>query len=398
MNPDMRQALVVATIAFGLAACSSRQNDAVLVAMNQGTAAYRAGDRAAAAQAFDAALGGIEEVYADNDEARAARSLFAEESEKPFKGEPWERAMAYYYRGLLFLGEGDYANARASFRGGQLQDSLAEQEEFRADFALLDFLDGWSSQCNGDAPLAADAYRDVSALRPGWVAPPAQHDYLLVVESGSAPIKIATGEHEEALQVRPGEPLEELAALHVGDAAIEPALSENIFVQASTRGGREFDVILEGKAQYKENTEQVARSFGDVSLITMQVANQQLVQATTLAAANPALAQSLQAAGTYGMAAAAGLALISLGSSAASSAMRTEADTRYWASLPNAVQVVTLSREDVAGRAITASFRDGGGQVHTVEMNADAAIGDACRILWIRSEAGSLTASAAGEP
>lgn len=27
--------------------------------------------------------------------------------------------MAYYYRGLLYMREGDFSNARASFRGGE---------------------------------------------------------------------------------------------------------------------------------------------------------------------------------------------------------------------------------------------------------------------------------------
>jgi hypothetical protein len=336
-------------------------------------------------------------VYADNEQAREARSLFAAERSKPFKGEPWERAMAYYYRGLLYLGDDDYQNARAAFRGGELQDSVAENEEFRADFALLDFLDGWSSQCNGDPQLAADAYRNVSALRPDWAAPAPAHDYLVVIESGSAPKKIATGEHKEALRVAPGEPLEELDTLQVGGAAVAPALSENIFFQASTRGGREFDAVLEGKAQYKENTEQAARSFGDVSLITMQVANQQLVQATTVSMTNPGMAQAMRAAGTYGQAAAAGFALLSLASSAASSAMHPEADTRYWASLPNAVQVVTLNSADIRGQTITAKFRDANGQERTVETSADAASGQRCKILRIRSANDSVAASLSGE-
>ena len=48
--------------------------------------------------------------------------------------------MAYYYRGVLYLRDGDYENARASFKGGMLQDGFAEEEQNRSDFALLSFL------------------------------------------------------------------------------------------------------------------------------------------------------------------------------------------------------------------------------------------------------------------
>ncbi|MEC8183119.1 MAG: hypothetical protein VX123_13805 [Pseudomonadota bacterium] len=47
--------------------------------------------------------------------AGLARSNFAREDVKDFKGEPFERAMVFYYLGLSYLALGDFENARASF-------------------------------------------------------------------------------------------------------------------------------------------------------------------------------------------------------------------------------------------------------------------------------------------
>ena len=39
--------------------------------------------------------------------AKKARSYFSEESKKIFQGEPYERVMAYYYRGILYWMDGE---------------------------------------------------------------------------------------------------------------------------------------------------------------------------------------------------------------------------------------------------------------------------------------------------
>src|SRR5690554_6357288 len=63
----------------------------VLNRMEIGTAAFYRGDIDLARDNFDAALEVIETVYADNDSAAKARSLWHEEGRKDFKGEPYER-------------------------------------------------------------------------------------------------------------------------------------------------------------------------------------------------------------------------------------------------------------------------------------------------------------------
>jgi tetratricopeptide (TPR) repeat protein len=97
--------------------------------LQAGVAAVAEGKTQDATGLFDSALDSIEGMFANTENAAKARSLWYEEGAKDYKGEPYERAMAYYYRGLLYLAEGDYENARASFRGGILQDAFADQLE-----------------------------------------------------------------------------------------------------------------------------------------------------------------------------------------------------------------------------------------------------------------------------
>ena len=109
--------------------------------MRIGTSALQMGYYDLAKMCFDQCLNYIEAVYADNEKAKQARSLWYEEGMKDFKGEPYERVMAYYYRGLLYIQDSDFENARACFKAGVIQDAFAEERQHQCDFALLLFLE-----------------------------------------------------------------------------------------------------------------------------------------------------------------------------------------------------------------------------------------------------------------
>src|SRR5690554_7273878 len=136
-------------------------NNRVLNQLQAATLALDLGNRELAGELFDAALATITSVYADSEQAARARSLWYDEGAKDFKGEPYERAMAFYYRGLLDMYAGDYENARASFKSGLLQDAFAEEEQHRADFALLMFLEAWSSHVLGARGLADERFEEL---------------------------------------------------------------------------------------------------------------------------------------------------------------------------------------------------------------------------------------------
>jgi tetratricopeptide (TPR) repeat protein len=296
--------------------------NAVLNYARIGTAAFDIGEDEAAGKAFDEALNRIEAIYADNAKAEAARSKFTKENAKDFKGEPYERAMAYYYRGLAYLVEGDYENARASFKGGMLQDTLAANEKYNADFASLAFLEGWSSQCMGRKDAAASAFAEARKLRPKLAPPSADDNLLLIAESGTAPTKIGSGEFKEKMEPHRGTPGVVRTAFTVGEKVVPAILAEDVWFQASTRGGRQIQAILDGKAEFKDGMN-TAGTIGVGSGLGMMNAGSRYND------------NNMAAAGAI-------VLLAGLMAHAAAAATTPEADLRFWDNLPDNLHFATL--------------------------------------------------------
>lgn len=354
------------------------ERNAVLNFNRLGLAAMELGYLDHAEWAFDRSIDKIEAIFADNDQAKAAKSKFQAESVKEYKGEPYERAMAYYYRGLLYLARDDYENARAMFRSGEYQDTVSEAEDFQADFALLNYLDGWALQCQGRS--GDESYAKAAEFREGLTAPAPDHNMLFVTELGAAPVKYGDGQYKEILKFRPDQQVAETAAQPIvvnadtGMVHASPAayVVEDIYFQASTRGGRPVDGILEGKAQFKETTAAVGNAMNTAGTVTAL-------------------------AGLYGgnsdtALVGAGIALIGGLFGAASEAAKPEADTRQWDNLPHFVSVAT-HKAPGNGYVYGAEFSGTGAQVPEMQSAAMVAGGDACTVVWTRSR----SATAVGE-
>ncbi len=316
----------------------------VLNHMEAGLAAMELGKYPLAERSFDQALLNIETVYVNDENAVKARSLWYEEGRKDFKGEPYERAMAYYYRGLLYLRRGDFENARACFKVGQLQDAFAEEEQYRADFALLMFLEGWASQRLGDEDLAREAYQEVRKYRPDFVAPDPRDNVLLIAETGTAPVKVAGGPGGSELRFQEGFGFrEERARFWVPGMEIYAYPMEDIYWQASTRGGRPVDKILQGKVHFRQTHETMGRALTETSLHALALA--------------PAFGKD-----SGKVAIAAGIVgLVGLTQQAMAASTRTEADARSWDNLPDKVHLATV-RMTPANQEFDVSFLDGAGR------------------------------------
>ena len=121
--------LFVVALCCGLTGCATEHSrrpasaaaeppakDRVLHECRSAASAMRRAQFDEAKRLLDDALLTMGASLANDKSAKKARSLFSEESKKTFRGEPYERVMAYYYRGILYWMDGEPDNARACFR------------------------------------------------------------------------------------------------------------------------------------------------------------------------------------------------------------------------------------------------------------------------------------------
>ena len=107
--------------------------DKVLWQYRTAAAAMRRGEFDVAKPLLDDALLTLQGIFGKDADARKSRSYFVKEAKKNFIGEPYERSMAYIYRGIIYWMEGEPDNARACFRSAEFEDSDAENKEFAGD-------------------------------------------------------------------------------------------------------------------------------------------------------------------------------------------------------------------------------------------------------------------------
>lgn len=326
-------------------------------------AAMRAGDGALARRLLDESILHINNVFGMDPGARRARSLWFAEDAKLFKGDPHERSMTFFYRGVLYMQDGDWDNARASFRAANFQDQFAEEEQFRSDWTIFDYLIAACEVRMGQAYFAREAferglrnYRElggaydalgvggfpvmVEALRPVT----REDNLLVIVQSGTHPRKVPTGRHGEFLGYRRGNAPTPSASVRVGDDAWRPAVfTDSVYFQATTRGGRYFDRIAGRKVIFKEGAKMAS-------------------VATGIAGYTFLLAGKNEEAAIIGFA----LLGLALTFDLVNALIQPRADTRTWTGIPDAVGVYTESLpagiHDISVRH--AGGRTAGGEVH----------------------------------
>lgn len=303
------------------------ERNEVLNRLEIGSAALYHGDIDQARLNFDAALVTIESTYANTENALKARSLWHEEGRKDYRGEPYERAMAYYYRGIIYLIDAEYDNARASFVNALMQDAFAEEEQNRSDFALMMFLAGWSAQKMGSPALAEEAWQELKAYFPEFAVPDSADNVLLLAETGAAPRKLADGVGHYQLVYRRGKNFsEQQLTLNNPHLRLTPAPIEDIYFQASSRGGRPVDAIIQGKAQFRTVNAEMGSVLADLGTATR-------VYSPLMGGSSGQVANTL---------ALVGVAQLMLASNTV-----PRADTRYWKRLPDKVHLAS-TKADVA--------------------------------------------------
>ena len=72
-----------------------------------------------------------------------------------------------------------------------LQDSFAQEEQYRADFALMPFLQGWAALCSGNDQLAAEDYREFKDINKDAQPPHKSDNVLVLVETGTGCFRVS---------------------------------------------------------------------------------------------------------------------------------------------------------------------------------------------------------------
>ena len=309
--------------------------DKVLWQYQLAAACMRTGRYGEAKMALDDSLALIGGALSNSKDARRSRGYFARESKKTFIGEPYERVMAYFYRGILYWMDGEPDNARACFRSAQIQDSDTENKSYASDYVLLDYLDGLiTARLGGDGSDCLKRARASAKLS----TPPdydKQANVFIFSEFGKGPTKFATGEYNEQLRFRTVESSIKKIQIRMGTQLIQLAAMDDLNFQATTRGGRAMDHVLGNKAVFKKVTD-VA---GNVAIV----------------------AGAVTAIGTKSQEA--GLAMIAAGlvSTIISGVATPEADTRSWNNLPQYLTFVSL-RLPPGQHPATVDFLDASGR------------------------------------
>lgn len=326
-------------VADGMAAAGhGPARDRVLWQYRTAAAALRRGRFADAKQLLDDALATLGGIYGPDKDAKRARGYFSAEAKKTFIGEPYERVMAYYYRGILYWIDGELDNARACFRSAQIMDSDTENKTYSSDYVLLDFLDGLATaKLGGDGSDALKRAESAarSARPPAWDP---RANVLFFVEFGSGPTKYATGEYGEQLRFLAGNSTVRSVRLRVGEQTIRADRCDDLTYQATTRGGRVMDHILANKAVFKSATD----TAGNAAIIGGAImAGQQ---------------------GHHSAADEVGVGLLAAGviTKIFSAATTPAADTRAWDNLPQYLSFASLKLEP-GPHNVTVEFLDGSG-------------------------------------
>lgn len=310
-----------------------RERDRVLVEYRLAVASLRAGNFDDAKKQLDDAIlriGGV--ISGPDDAAKRSRGLFNSERDKIFIGEPYERVMAFYYRGLLYWRDGQPDNARACFRSAEFIDADAEEKTYQSDYVLLDYLDGLAT-----TKLAGDGSdsrtRSEQLAKHPLPAYDPEANVLCFVEFGAGPRKIAAGEYGEQLKFQVASSRVRSASLSLAGQSLHFTPWDNLSYQALTRGGRVMDHILGNKAVFKRTTD-VA---GDVALAGSAIAADNIYKEKKRVVTDENGRKHVgteveKDQGNQNLAI--GLGILGAASKLFSAATETRADTRTWDNLP----------------------------------------------------------------
>lgn len=315
------------------------------------------------------------ECFYDARSEEKALSLWGAESQKVYKGDPYERCMLSLFLGLLYLDKHDVDNALACAKNGQLADGDVTNELYQCDFGFLQLLEAKCYELRGQPEMvmacletAVQSFitshprvRDITARKQSAINAAAEirdsgrtgksetirlasleaetqeleraieargaeidldyiypllDDYntLLLVWTGVGPAKLRYGQYGENRAIVPSSMPGFRSEVCVNGTDWHDAIQGfcDVTFQGTTRGGRVMDEVLRDQAAFKAVSDQIGDTFIDAA----------------------------DDVGGY-----AGLAMIAIGliSKGISAATHVEADIRCWRCLPDSIDLVPLN-------------------------------------------------------
>ncbi len=276
----------------------------------------RRGQVEEAARLLDDALLSQDAMATDGGrQARMATKVFYPESRKIYIGEPYERAMAWFYRGVIYWMQGQPDNARACFRSAQLMDGDAEGDSYRADFSVFDYMVGLINRIySGDDQNMFNFARE-NVTSDFFPEPIDNPNVIFIFEFGKGPRKFRTGSYGEELKFRDGSSGVNSIRITLPDGqALVAGPMDNLSWQAKTRGGRLMDHVLGRKAVFKRATSDI----GDAAIMSGVILGAETKHDQTALT----------------------VAAVGILSKLISAAAQPQADTRDWSNLPQHLSVL----------------------------------------------------------
>jgi hypothetical protein len=154
-----------------------------------------------------------------------------------------------------------------------------------------------------------------------------ENNLFLLIGSGSSPVKYSTSSNKEALSYKKGSSFS-ISEATIDNKKYKPLILDDIYYQASTRGGREIDNIINGKVNFKDNTKKVGETLQGAGAVGLYAG---------LAMSNNSNSDAGAAVALIGLT----TILVGAVATSISDAVKAQADTRSWNNLPGEIYLIT---------------------------------------------------------
>ena len=221
--------------------------DFALKELHRGLLFFELGNYLDADTRFANACKVIEQIAGD--EAREKAAITGAESSKTNRGEPYERAAAYFYRGVCRYKRGDYSGALAAFRHSLACDAETRTKEQKhlEDFTISHFMAAMCYWQLGERENAEAALRIARTHAPGnpYLAAGQLHkNFVGIIAVGQGPY-LRPSKLDVAIKRVDCQPSQEAKVeLYVdGQKCGEAAEAMDLFVQAKSQSWGEMDTV-----------------------------------------------------------------------------------------------------------------------------------------------------------